>query len=127
VRVFGQPVRDQHENLALARGELGQCLRRRPQRVRLPREVRDQPVGNVRRQQRLPRGDDADGRQQLLGRPFLEQEPARAGPQRAEHVLVEIERGQDQHPRRRPADRDPPGGLDAVQHRHADVHEHHVG
>ena len=44
-----------------------------------------------------PRGDDPDGLQQLRGLGVLDQEPARPGPDGLEHVLVELERGQDDH------------------------------
>jgi hypothetical protein len=64
---------------------------------------------------------------QLLGRRALEQEPARAGAQRFEHVLVELERGEDQHPRRELAQSpDAAGRLEPVDARHADVHDHNV-
>ena len=53
--------------------------------------------------------------QQLLRRHVLEQEPARAGPQRRVDVLVEVERGQHEHPRGRAGGDDPPGRLDPVQ------------
>ena len=63
------------------------------------------------------------------GQRVLEQEPAGAGPQRLVHVLVEVERRQDHDPRRRQrlVAGDPAGRLEAVHHRHPDVHQHHVG
>jgi hypothetical protein len=85
-------------------------------------------AGGRRGEQRLPGGDDADRREQLLRRDVLEQEPARPGPQRREHVLVHVERRQHQHPdTRRPGiGGDAPGGLDAIKHRHPDIHQHHI-
>ena len=59
----------------------------------------------------------------------LEQEAAGAGAQRGEHVLVEVERRQDDHARRRVAvalDQHP-RRRDAVEPGHADVHQHDVG
>ena len=75
-----------------------------------------------------PAAHDADRRDELLGRRVLEQEAARAGSQRGVDVLVEVERGQDQHARSaagRECSR--AGGLDAVHAGHADVHQHDVG
>jgi hypothetical protein len=79
-------------------------------------------------QQRLSGSDDTDRREQLLRRRVLEQKPARPGPQRREHVLVHIERRQHQHPdpRRLWIGGDTPGGLDAVEHRHPDIHQDHI-
>ena len=68
------------------------------------------------------------GRQQLLGMGVLEQEAAGPGAQRGEDGLVDVERRQHDHPRRRLAvalDQQP-RGRDAVQPRHADVHQHDV-
>ena len=45
-------------------------------------------------------GDQAHRSHNLLGRGVLHQEPARAGPQRAHHLLVGLERGQHDHLRR---------------------------
>src|SRR6185312_15648853 len=68
--------------------------------------------------------DGAHGRDQPLRRGLLEQEPAGPGAQRGVDVLVEVERGEDQHPRRRPGSgQDVFGGGDAVEAGHADVHQ----
>ena len=66
---------------------------------RLLHELLDEPARHLRREQRLARGDDAHRGEQLVGQRVLEQEAARTGAQRVEHVLVEIERREDQHPR----------------------------
>ena len=42
------------------------------------------------------------------------------------HVLVEVECGEHQDPRRRARGDQPARRLDAVQHRHPDVHQDHV-
>ena len=58
----------------------------------------------------------------------LQQEAAGAGAQRLVDVVVEVERGEDQHPRvGRRAARDLPGRRDAVEDRHPHVHQDHVG
>ena len=79
-------------------------------------------------EQRVAVGDGADSVEQLLGGRVLQEEPAGPGFQGREDVFVEVEGGEDEDP-------DPVGdgvgqqmrgGLDAVHHRHADVHEHDV-
>jgi hypothetical protein len=42
-------------------------------------------------------------------------------------VAVEVEGGQHDHPAVREVLKDPPGGLQAIDVRHPDIHEHHVG
>ena len=49
-------------------------------------------------EQRVAVGDEADAGDELLGRDVLEQEAARAGAERVEDVLVEVEGRQYQHP-----------------------------
>ena len=56
----------------------------------------------------------------------LEQERARARPERLVDVLVEVERRQHDDARARAAAGDLARRLDAVEARHADVHEHDV-
>jgi hypothetical protein len=57
----------------------------------------------------------------------LEQESAGAGAQRPEHVIVGVERGQDDDLRRVPAGAQQLGGRQPVHPGHPDVHQHHVG
>jgi hypothetical protein len=58
----------------------------------------------------------------------LDDESARSGAQRGDHVLVGVVRGQHEHPD--PGEifvrGDHPGGLDAVQVGHADIHHQPV-
>ena len=68
-----------------------------------------------RRDHGVAAGDRADRGHQLGRRGVLEQEAAGAGAQRGEGVLVQVERGQDEHLGRAGAGHDPPGRLDAVQ------------
>src|SRR5580704_17937973 len=90
--------------------------------------MRDEPARHARSEQRLAGGDRADRGQQLLQRAALQREAARSGPQRLKNVLVQVERGEDQHPghARALAGGDLPGGLDTVHHRHPDVHHDDV-
>jgi hypothetical protein len=104
---------------------------RLPVAARLAGELLDEPAGDGRRQEGLAGGDDADGRDQVVGGGVLEQEPAGAGAERLVHVVVEVEGRQHQHPR--PVVdtggrvQQSPGGLQPVHHRHAHVHQDHVG
>ena len=61
------------------------------------------------------------------GRGVLQQEPARAGPERPQHVLVRVERRQHDHLGRVRPRADPGRRGDAVHARHPDVHQHDVG
>ena len=81
------------------------------------------------REQGLAVGDDAYGVDQRHRLDVLEQEAGRAGAQRAEDVLVELEGGQHQDPGpgQGRVRRDLGGGLEPVEPRHPDVHQHHVG
>ena len=93
------------------------------------REVRDQLAGDPGRQERLALGDHRMACEQVGRLRVLEQEPAGAGSQRLEHVLVEVERREHQHPGARAGGvvGDASGGLDPVHVGHADVHQHDVG
>ena len=68
----------------------------------------------------------ADRGHELVGLDVLQHVADRAGVQRAEHVVVVIERGEDQDLDLRVRPVDPPRGLRAVHHRHADVHQDDV-
>ena len=56
-------------------------------------------------EQRVARGDDAHAAQSSAGGAFLTRNPLAPGPERLEHVLVELERGQDDDPGARPGGR----------------------
>ena len=94
---------------------------------RAARELGDEPARHGRGEDRRAVGDHPDRGEQLrLGR-VLEQEPAGARAQRLVDHLVEVERGQHEHPRRRRVSAcEPTRRLDAVDVGHADVHEHDV-
>lgn len=65
--------------------------------------------------------------QEFVDGGVLEQKTARPGAQRAVGILVEIEGGQDQDPRRRVRGHDPAGGVQPVHGRHPDVQQDHIG
>ena len=114
-----------------SRSRGGQLLDRRGRcRLRggaLPRELLDDGARDRRREERLAARDDPDCGGDLLRRRVLQHEPARARSQRVEDVRVESEGRQDQDARGGLGADDPPGRLDPVEHRHADVHQHDVG
>ncbi len=127
----GQAGGDLGEDLAFPRGQLFHLGRqRRPgaaARVGQVRQERgEQPPGDGGRDDGVAAGDRADRGQQVVRRDVLEQEAARAGPQPGVGVLVEVERGQDEHPGGAGGGGDAAGGLDAVRSRHPHVHQHHV-
>jgi hypothetical protein len=124
----GQPAGDQLEDLPLPVGEALEAL----ERVGgagwgEPGELLDHPAGDRGGQQRVPGGDHPDRADELLGRGALEQEAARACREGLIHVLVQVEGGQDHHPGPRARRQELLGGLQAVQVRHPDVHQHHLG
>ena len=104
-------MRDQGHHLPLPVGEAFHPGR--GDRVRRPGdELADQAAGDGGRQQGVSARDDPQRLQQLDWLGVFEQEPARPGPQGAEDVLVEP-----------PVRDDLPGGLEAVEHRHLNVHQ----
>ena len=80
-----------------------------------------------RREQRVAGGDGAHGVAQPVGRGVLEEEAARAGLQCARDELVVVVAGDDQDPRLAARGQDQLRRLDAVEHRHREVHQHDVG
>ncbi len=98
-----QALADQADDLPLPLGQRVQ-LRVRLEHPRRPgRELAHHPPGHRRRQQRLARRHQPDGPQQLGRLGVLGEEAARAVPQRVEDVLVQLERGQHDHPGAAPA------------------------
>jgi hypothetical protein len=92
-------------------------------------ELLDEAAGDPGGEQRLAGRHHPNGRHQVLAGQVLEQEPAGPGPQGLEHVLVQVEGGQDQHPDRvgGPGAGQPAGRRQPVELGHADVHQDHVG
>jgi hypothetical protein len=125
--VVGEAVRDQGDDLAFAVGEPFHS--HRGHRIGRPGdELADQTAGDRGRQERFAAHDDPERLEQPGRLGVLEQEPARARPQRAEDVLVETEVGEDHHAHLVQAlvGEDLPGGLEAVEHRHLNVHQRDV-
>lgn len=73
--------------------------------------------------------DGADGVEQFVGFGVLTEEAAGAGEQCFEHVLVDLERGEDEYADAGEAvvGGDHAGGGEPVKVRHADVHDDYVG
>ena len=89
---------DQLEDLLLAGRQTVEPGGGRRRRGRRPAgEVLDQAAGDRRGQQGLARGHDAHRVHEVLTAHVLQQEAAGPRPQRLEHVLVEVERGEDDH------------------------------
>ena len=122
ISAFERPARDQAEDVELALGQLVEPLG--GVGLRDARELLDHALRDARGEERVAGGDRADRRDELLGRVVLEHEAARAGAQRLVDVLVEVERRQDQDPRRGVGGEDAPRRLEAVELGHADVHQH---
>ena len=89
-------------------------------------ESREDAFGGSRRNDGVAGGHGADGVKEHLGLCVLEQEAARAGGKRVDHVVFVVERGQDDHLRRREPAGDLSGGGDAVEDRHLHVHKYQV-
>ena len=86
-------------------------------------------MGHLGCEQPVTSGNRPDGFDEGLGRCVLEQEARRTCTQRGEHVLVEVVGGQHEHlGRQRWIQRHQlTRRLDAVEHRHPDVHQHDIG
>jgi len=97
-------------------------------RDRVPgREPLDQPSRDRRGEQGVAGVDQPHGGREVLRGDVLEQEAARPERQRGIHISVEVEGGQHDHSAAGHLGQDAAGGLQAVQDRHADVHQDHVG
>jgi hypothetical protein len=122
-----QALGDELKHLELPRGQFRDLRRHRLHRRRRPaHELLDHPPRHRRRQQRVALRHCADACDELLGRDVLEEEAARAGPQRVVDVLVHVERREHHDLRVQPVRQHAPRSLDPVHLRHADVHQDHV-
>ena len=92
-------------------------------------ELLDHPPRHARGQQRATCRDHSDRAEQLDRLGVLEDEAAAPRGKCLEHVLVDLERDQhdDSYVRERLVGSDLAQRREPVEHRHADVHEHHVG
>jgi hypothetical protein len=87
----------------------------------------DETAGRLWPEERVPGIDDAHGIDDAVGRVGLEEEPGRASAQRFVDVFIEAVGGEHEYPRAGAGFGEPAGRLDAVEHRHADVHHHDPG
>ena len=122
----GQAAGDQGQHFRFPVGELPQLLAVGSAGCAHPGEFGDEALGHSGGQQRVAGRDDPDRVGEFAGRGVLEQEAARSPPQRLVDVVVQVEGGQHQDLRGGPEGGDLPGGLQAVHHRHADIHQDHV-
>src|SRR5207248_3211349 len=120
---------DQRHHLSFPLGQDVEVGRRHPSLFGTPGELRDQPARHGWRQQRIAPGYDANGLQQFRGFDVLHHKTTGTGAERLEHILVHLERGQDQHaqPRQGSISHDSPSRFETINAGHTDVHQHHVG
>src|SRR5436190_13764070 len=118
--VVGQAGRDQPHDLALALGELVE-LGRGAGLTGPGGELGHQPPGHPGRQQGVAGGDRPDPADQVGRLGVLDQEAAGPDAQGLEHVLVQVEGGEDDDadPGQQLVGGDGPGRLQAVQAGHA--------
>ena len=91
-------------------------------------EALDEAAGDGGGEQRVAGADHTHGGDQAFGGDVFEEEAARSRGECGVHVLVEVEGRQDDDGRRGPGGgQDLPGGFQAIDLGHPDVHEHHVG
>ena len=129
ISALDRPRAISREHLRLPVGERAERGRGRRVRAGPAGEVGDEPPGYRRGEQRVAGRHHADRVDQFGGGSVLEQEAAGPGPQRLIDVVVEVEGGKHQHPRRVRAGRgaeDLAGRLQPVQHRHPHVHQDNV-
>ena len=126
ISAFDRPRAIEPEHVELPARELRQRGGNAGVRAWPAHVVGDQPARDLRREQGIARRHDAHRLGELRGRRVLEQEAARARAHRLVDVLVEVERGEHEDPGPRLAGDEPARRLDAVQPRHAHVHEHDV-
>ena len=138
---IGQSSGDEHEHVPLARSQPPQCRgradRARPS-TRSTRSTRNTcgaraPCGQRRHhlgtEQRLSRMDGAHGIDDRLRTGVLEKEARGPCPQRPQHIVLNLEHGQDEYARARErrVGADAAGGLDAGEPGHLNVHDDDVG
>ena len=90
-------------------------------------EVFHEAPSDARREQRLARRHGPHRLDELCGRRRLEQEAARACPERVVHDAILVEGGQHEHVAREPLAHHRARGSDPVEYRHAHIHQDDVG
>ena len=122
-----EPARKQSEHFQLASGQSLELLSQVVSAARLPSVVLDDGARDGGVEQRISARDDPDGCKQLFGRRVLEEKATGAGSKRFVNVFGQAERREDENTRRRRSAPDSPRGFEAVDARHANVHEDDVG
>jgi hypothetical protein len=115
-----EAARDEAEDLSLPLAELVDLFPRNG-----PRDADKllyHPLRDSGGEKRISAGHRAYGGDQLLGRVVLEDEAARPGPEGLVDLLIQIERGEDEHPCRAIRRQDASGRFEAVELGHADIH-----
>ena len=126
--VVAEPAGDERDDLALAVGQHASAVG--VDRAVLGRAANSAISRRVTLGRAAPRRRRVPDRPQQVGRlGVLQEEPGRAGADRLEHVLVEVERGQhhDVHRREGGIGDDRAGRRQPVDVRHPDVHHDDVG
>ena len=118
-----EPSPDGHGDLSLALGGPSESLLRAPGRVGVGRHSLQQPTCDLRREDGFTSGHTCDGLDDLGPGQHLSKEPACAGAQRAEDVLVGIDRGQNDDLRWLRSGAHSPGCGDPVDAPQAHVHQ----
>src|SRR4051812_10765226 len=117
--LVGQALDEQREHFALALGQPGE-------RIGLGAGREDRPR-RARVERRLAAGGGADAVGDVVGGGVLEQVAAGAGVERGEDPRAVGERGEHEHGGLGTLLEHAPGRLDAVDARHVEVHDDHVG
>src|SRR5882762_508442 len=122
-------ARHELQDLALARGEVAVPLvvPGRAVAAAEPPELVEHAFRHRWVDEREAVGDGADGVRELAARHLLQEIPRRAGADRAEHKLVLVVVGEDDHPRGRHGIAHAPRRGHPVPVAHLDVHQDHVG
>jgi hypothetical protein len=122
----GQAPRDEAEDLELAVREVTKPFGHAWGRSQGIGEHPDQPACDGGVEQRVPAIHGADRSDQLGGWGILEHEAARPGLERPIDVFVIVEGREHEDPARARGE-NPPSSLEAIEHRHLDIHQNDVG
>jgi hypothetical protein len=125
--VVRPPASDEGQHLPLPDGERGEGVivaRRRRRRIAIDGQ---DAAGHARVEPGPALGDGANGVLEVDRWNPLEHEARRAGPEHAGERLVVVEGGEGEHRGSAGLAEQPPGRRDAVDNRHPNVHQDHVG
>ena len=124
--LVGLPFRQHLHHLALAEGQQLITVFY-SQLLEPPHVVIHQHAADLRAEERFPGGDGANGVDDVRLRGILQQIAPRTGLQGLEHISFIGVHAQNDHLGLRQMRRDLTAGIDAVQLRHRNVQQHHVG